>query len=584
MGPPEYIPFVDNYMFKRHRENYLGNIMKYLPSNDILAIWIKDNLGHLLVAPVGDTNILKSSVTNAELDKGEPLSIRFVSKIHSNNTGVYAALNNKGLYIGSAKSFKTRWLDRYSNTKEKWFLPLERDSFKYTELAFTNLHHTQFYKDHPNVQSEFSHRYLDILFSFSTYELRLLEQAVISYTSPSHNTNKVVTIPSYWNPNKTNGLYGARPVDVKLIDTGEVFSCRSIKEAELITGIMNWGTSGVSGSASYSNIGNNLYSPKLNKKVTFIDPNLENTRVYVRPKAAEIVGVPYDTIPAGEVWVYNSSIELVKIFKNAKDAAEFYKIKGRKTYAETFTYVESANISLYFARNKNINKKKKCTYIIHNTVTGVSYSYSSYKKVAVALGYLSSVLAVKPYIDTTHTWGPYKLLSQENAAHLNPISGPDSLNWTGKKKTFSTTPVSVVLYNTKTKVAYLYPSLADAGAAVSLYYCRVKARINTSKIWGVYEILSPDKAVHLNPIPGPKVLITKSDMVNAYIVDVTTTPETVHTFKLQKEAALYATKYYPTTQSIAAFIFIYCNKEKLYKDKYLIYSAEALPAKYTNLL
>ncbi len=143
--------------------------------------------------------------------------------------GVYVFINNqiKDFYIGSNTRFITRIKNHYSQIKKAVIKKEDKNlskfykevikfggnlgNFSWRPLHISNNYYLDFIYKHKELSNDT--QIFRVLDSFTKFEVRLLEQALISFLKPQYNNKIEVDFPVNWNPlNKYINKGGSRPV------------------------------------------------------------------------------------------------------------------------------------------------------------------------------------------------------------------------------------------------------------------------------------------------------------------------------------------------------------------------------------
>ena len=184
-----------------------------LPIGSPLYVYLNNNCKWLLVPLKGHTNIDKNSVTKL-ISLLENNSIK--ASTYSGVSGCYIIARtpllrqnvdgekNNNFYIGSTTDLNTRYKIHKTNStrvshNKSLLTPLYSTirkigwkNFFFKPIIITTNHFTEFFKTNLDIISV-EHQY--ILRSFTQFEARIYEQALISYYHPNLNNSNIVVFP-----------------------------------------------------------------------------------------------------------------------------------------------------------------------------------------------------------------------------------------------------------------------------------------------------------------------------------------------------------------------------------------------------
>lgn len=188
----------------------LNSMFNYYPEGHPVRDFLIKKASHNLVDLTGDTGIPYSNFTLQSLNGNFntiSLNDSFTPSQFARAAGVYAVYSEDGsCYVGSATDFQTR-CHYYSMGKsdimskfQRYILDYSPNSLKWTSLVETPNYVSEFYKANPNFSAQ-DLRISKIIRTFTQYEARSYEQAILHAIQPNLNTNLDVLFLTKWDSN-----------------------------------------------------------------------------------------------------------------------------------------------------------------------------------------------------------------------------------------------------------------------------------------------------------------------------------------------------------------------------------------------
>lgn len=395
-----------------------------------LALYIENNCTHLL-SPLGThSNPLMTDVLSTAVPQGHSFINTKLSKlvnIHMNKGGVYLFYDPTvpntpspecTKYVGMANLFANRLRSHMHN-------------YKHPELPVGQMKLYNIMRNNPNLDLHWQPIYsitpytLDyavqvgnmektteyILQAFSSYQMRAIEQSVITYCLPNANAQQLVTLDYLgWYPGLASNTAGrdvwiylnnGKPIDLEVDVPYRV--APSVYKATEITGL-----SSVPLLKGYVNTMQPVYSPTLKQEV-FIwrwdqAARIGEKRGIPRTPVADLPTEP-TSLPEGEIHTYtnvNGQYVPFKVYGSYRethaDLGSDYSFKGfldritKHVNTAHGTYCTSVltggSYMIYFARNPNIRTSAtramaKGLITVTDTVTNKSTTHKTLREMRV---------------------------------------------------------------------------------------------------------------------------------------------------------------------------------------------------------
>lgn len=376
-------------------------------TNPKLHEFLLANCSHLLEKPEDFTNIPYSLFTESGFfcDNGTiKLNEKFTPDQYTDSAGVYVfglkdlTENIVHFYVGSCTNLVRRILSHYrifdnGDSQSKLYTMVQSQG-GFSKLSFnvpykTTNYYSKFLQNNPNTSVSFS--VFQILQTFTQYEVRMYEQAIISSIKPSLNTVHDVLFSVNVNLLSTSlDNKGSRPIQVITKTEGLTFSFHSIREA---ASILQVDARSIRKNMNYPVYWS--YSDVLGDTVSFVDP--KNSMFEGSPERSilkpvdDYPGINFESIPLGEVRVLNKDLSVKMKLTSAIKAAKIFGISKQtvlrqmnKKFVEcTF---EGVKMDLLFVRNTtNVITYNSKSIIVTDTLTNLSSTYSSSKEALRAI-------------------------------------------------------------------------------------------------------------------------------------------------------------------------------------------------------
>lgn len=329
----QYIPWnITTGMVSAQR--VLSSMVDYAEeSNKRLFMFLNEHCNHLLQLPTGHTNILKDFMA---MDPNFPIKRVHLDLLHTPQGvqgGVYVLGfdHSDAHYTGSAIRLYTRILSHLDCESENSFLYNGiranggMDNLTVT-LPYTFENYMSKYYSITKT-STVSPIELHILRTFTQYEARIYEQAILSYHNSSLNQTDV-NFNFKWDPDNFKPLTGrTHHVTINALDTNNnvVSTYHSVSEASSHTGFVRQSV------MRYINHHIYTYSPLLDQPIKLVSPDYSaksGTLNNVNDTAKiPIIGFDRESLSPNVVGILDENKSLVGTFKNFKEAGKFLDIK-----------------------------------------------------------------------------------------------------------------------------------------------------------------------------------------------------------------------------------------------------------------
>lgn len=399
------IPWNDTDMMKGNRI-VLRKMYESYSSNPIVKSFLDAKVNHLLNAPEGDTGISYSSLTKDSILTNfatKSLTKNYKPSLFTSNSGVYViqSHNTTDLYVGSATDFSRRFSNHYSSLREinqlngnssliyTTLSSMGPTNFSWSPVALTPNYHKEFVLLNQNSTELIKDiRLYNVLLHFTQYEARATEQAILSATGPSLNTESEVSLTLEWDSDKEyTDKRGSKPIQAIEKISGKVYYFNSIRQAADLLNVEKRNIQ------TYINCINFHKSSVLGEYVRFVDITkpMKEVHPYSKENLPLVQGINYDEIPLGQIWAYDESLNKIGEFTSSLKAASLFNIsKGAvlNNMNKKFTdgIFEGKVISLLFCRNILGAISNKIPVVVIDLLTDQAYYYSTIGGASQAIG------------------------------------------------------------------------------------------------------------------------------------------------------------------------------------------------------
>lgn len=399
-----------------------------LSDSSKVKIYLQKECSYMLKYLKGNTGIYMDAdfpITEYQVDLASLDGMKKVSK-YSGIGGVYLFSHKEqnDFYIGSAIDFYTRFKSHQTNSirpnrggNSKFYRYLRENgnwsSFNWCIVKSTPNHIINFVQKNPSII--LNSMELNILLYFTQFEVRIYEQALLSYYSPSLNSSTSVTFGFVnWQPELNNNK---NKVTIEIYDQFNhlvsSFPSKRLACKELDLGLTTINR--------YLNKKFTVTSPKLEMDIYIVDPSkplsdepleyLDNT------KLPTITDVDLFNIPQNKlVALLPDKVTVFGIYNNAPEAAKLLDNKKESKYIGRYInkekLVKAGDKLLYFVmhpdykdnlslRRKPVSARNTNSIVLVDTVDNTALRFPTIKDLLLYLGHKSpqATAFVKRYMN-----------------------------------------------------------------------------------------------------------------------------------------------------------------------------------------
>jgi cytochrome c oxidase subunit 2 len=404
----------------------LITMIESLPQDSPLVKFLTERGGWLLAPLAGDTGIPAKGKNDPHvLGPTTTVTQEGIKNIRgdiNNKSGCYMFMNTAtGLfYIGSATNLLTRLKYHYhvptkraTTTLYSAAVPLGWFNFTWSQLVSTTNYMFEYTK---SVSISLTDEQAYILRSFTQFEARIFEQALLSYHFPLQGHTIVFPFMA-WHPGYTDGNTDGVAITATSVNTGEVYQFSSINQAAVMLGLSRASV------MRYLNlIGRYVHSPVIGD-VYLVDPNrsMEDRVPSQRwlNSSDPISGINIDNLEPGKLYAFHTDkVTLFGTYTSPGEAAMVLDGKIDNKYIRRYINLErivlvgADNTPIYFVMNPAYKDDMACRagnrsvivqspkYLLEDTILGITTQHRTYKDILSHIGSTATPESIKRYVNS----------------------------------------------------------------------------------------------------------------------------------------------------------------------------------------
>jgi len=419
------IPWVETPNIAAGR-SVLISMIESLPQDSSLRKYLMERGAWLLEPLAGDTSIPANGKNNPHvLGPSTTVSQEGIKNIRgdiSNKSGCYMFMDTAtGLfYIGSAINLATRLkyhfnvpTKRATTTLYSAAVPLGWANFTWSLLVNT----TNYMLEYTNsVSISLTDEEAYILRSFTQFEARIFEQALLTYHFPLLNGGHTIVFPFMaWHPGYTDA--NTDGVAITATSTDEVYQFSSINQAALMLGLSRASV------VRYLNlIGRYVHSPVIGD-VYLVDPNrsMEDRVPSQRwlNTSDPISGINLETLEPGKLYaIHADKVTPFGTYTSPGEAAMVIDGKTDNKYIRRYINLEhivlvgADKTPVYFVMNP-VYKDDMASragnrsvivqspkYLLEDTILGTTTQHRTYKDILSHIGSTATPESIERYVNS----------------------------------------------------------------------------------------------------------------------------------------------------------------------------------------